>query len=74
VINADVVIEPEVGDKLVIAGDGSTAKAMPLLLMPETETTMFPVVAPDGTVTAMLDAVQFVTVAVAPLNETVLVP
>jgi hypothetical protein len=34
----------------------------------------FPVVAPDGTVVAMLVALQVVTVAVVPLNLTVLDP
>ena len=37
-------------------------------------TTTFPVVAPEGTVTAMLVALQLVAVAVTPLKVTVLEP
>jgi hypothetical protein len=49
-------------------------KATPLLATPFTFTTTFPVVAPAGTDVAMLVALQLVTVAVVPLNVTVLVP
>src|SRR5215469_7025580 len=50
-----------------------TVKATPLLATLETVTTIFPVRAPFGTGTAMLAALQFVGVAVIPLNVTVLV-
>ncbi len=47
---------------------------MPLLATPPTVTTTFPVVAPAGTSTTTLVALQLVGVAVIPLNFTVLVP
>ena len=49
-------------------------KATPLLGNPPTVTTTLPVVAPVGTGTAMLVALQVVGVAAVPLNVTVLVP
>jgi len=51
-----------------------TAKATPLLAIPLTVTTTLPLVAPAGTGTTTLVAVQLVGVAVMPLNVTVLVP
>src|SRR5215469_12120912 len=51
-----------------------TVKLTPLLATPPTVTTTLPVVAPAGTGTAMLVALQLVGVAVTPLNVTVLVP
>ncbi len=57
----------------MIAGAGTTVKGEPLLAVPNTVTTTLPVVAPAGTVTTMLVALQLVTVAVVPLNATVLV-
>lgn len=65
-------IGAEAGDKLPITG--VTVKVTPLLATPPTFTTTFPVVAADGTVTAMLPAAQLVAVATAPLNVTVLEP
>ena len=65
---------PVVTDRLVILGAGTTVKFTPLLAWPDTVTTTFPVVAPLGTVTPILDAPHDVTVAVVPLNLTVLVP
>jgi hypothetical protein len=53
---------------------GMTVKRSPLLVMPPTLTTRFPVVAAVGTVVAMLVSLQLVMMAVAPLNVTVLVP
>jgi len=50
------------------------AKFTPLLATPPTVTTTLPVVAPVGTGTTMLVALQLVGVAVVPLNCTVLVP
>ncbi|SRR5258706_4282044 len=51
-----------------------TVKAMPLLARPPTVTTTLPVVAPLGTGTPMLVALQLVGVATMPLNVTLLVP
>jgi len=51
-----------------------TVKLTPLLAAPPTVTTTFPVVAPLGTVTLMLVALQLVGVPAVPLNVTVLVP
>ena len=49
-------------------------KFEPLLATPPTVTKTFPVVAPLGTGTTMLDAFQLVGTASTPLNVTVLVP
>jgi hypothetical protein len=74
VIVTEVLIAPDVGDKLVILGAGTTVNERPSLAIPPTVTITFPVVAPVGTVATMLVALQLVTVAVVPLNFTVLVP
>src|SRR6266852_510133 len=75
VIVTDVPISPDVGFKLVMLGPGTvTVKFMPLLATPPTVTTTFPVVAPAGTSTTTLVALQLVGVAVIPLNVAVLVP
>jgi hypothetical protein len=63
---------PVLGERLVIPG--RTVKATPLLATPFTVTTTFPVVAPEGTDTAMLVALQLLGVAAVPLKVTVLVP
>jgi hypothetical protein len=74
-IVTDAPTSPELGFRLVILGAGTvTVKATPLLATPPTVTTTFPVVAPAGTVTTTLVALQLVTVAAVPLNLTVLVP
>jgi hypothetical protein len=65
---------PVVIDRLVMLGAETTVKLLPLLATLDTVTTTLPVVAPEGTVTAMLVALQLVAVAVVPLNWTVLVP
>ncbi|OLC92742.1 MAG: hypothetical protein AUH86_18140 [Acidobacteria bacterium 13_1_40CM_4_58_4] len=66
---------PEVGLRLVMLGVGITVKAAPLLGTPPTVTTTGPVVAPAGTGTMMLVALQFeIVVAGVPLNVTVLDP
>src|SRR5260370_2755113 len=67
---------PDAGLKLVILGVETvvTVKATPLLAVPPTVTTTFPLVAPAGTGTTMLVALQLVGVAAVPLNFTVLVP
>src|SRR5580765_471903 len=70
----DVPTGPLFGDSVVNVGGGFTVKLRPLLASPPTVTTTLPVVAPAGTGTTMLVAVQLVGVAVVPLNLTVLVP
>ena len=66
---------PEVGFRFVIVGAGRvTVKVEPLLAVPPTVTTTLPVVAPAGTVVAILVALQVVTVAIVPLKVTELVP
>src|SRR5204862_69316 len=65
---------PDAGDKLLIAGVGSTVKLTPLLSTLLARTTTFPVVAPDGTVVTMLVAPHDVTAATVPLNFTDPVP
>src|SRR5262245_31640583 len=52
----------------------TTVNGRPLLLTPATRTMTLPVVAPAGTVVAMLVADHVFTLAVMPLNITVLVP
>src|SRR6266853_3070703 len=66
---------PEVGFKPVTLGTSTvTVKPTPLLATPPTVTTTLPLVAPAGTGTEMLVALQLVGVAAIPLNFTVLVP
>jgi len=59
---------------LMLGGGGGTVKFTPLLAMPATVTTTLPVVAPAGTGTTMLVALQLVGNAKTPLNATVLDP
>ena len=71
----DVPITPDVGFRLVTLGGGTvTVKGTPLLALAPTVTTTLPVVAPTGTGTTMLVALQLVGVPAVPLNLTVLVP
>lgn len=70
----DAPTGPDVGDRLLMVGPTITVNATPLLGVPPTVTTTFPVVAPAGTGTMMLASFQFVGVAVTPLNVTVLEP
>jgi hypothetical protein len=65
---------PEVGDRLAMEGAIVSVKLTPLLAIPPTVTTTLPVVAPAGTVTAMLVELQLVGVAAVPLKVTVLPP
>jgi hypothetical protein len=58
----------------MLGGGTVTLNVTPLLAVPPTVTTTLPVVAPAGTGTAMLVALQPVGVAAVPLNVTVLVP
>jgi hypothetical protein len=76
VIVTESPTSPDVGERLEIAGGCMTVNALPLLSTPLACATTLPVVAPDGTVATMLVALQHVphTVAVVPLNLTVLVP
>src|SRR5260370_25076384 len=55
-------------------GGTTIVKFTPLLARPPTVTTTLPVVAPAGTGTAMLVALQLAWAAVVPLNVTALVP
>jgi hypothetical protein len=73
-IVTDAPTGPEVGERLVIFGAGTTVKLTPLLDLLETFTTTLPVVAADGTVATILVALQLVALALVPLNVTVLVP
>lgn len=61
---------PDCGFRLVMAEDDPTTNSTPLLENPFTVTMTFPVVAPTGTVTAMLEAPQLVEFAGVPLNVT----
>jgi len=73
----DVPNTPAFGLRFVIlgAGRGTTAKKGPSLAMQLTVTTTGPVVAPFGTTTPMLVALQLLAVpAEIPLNVTLLVP
>lgn len=74
VIVTSVPTVPDEGERLVMAGLGTTEKAWPVLATPNTVTTTLPDVAPVGTAAVMLVALQFVAVAVVPLNFSVLVP
>ena len=65
---------PDDWDMLDILGGGATTKVTALAARLDTVTTTFPVVAPLGTHTTMVVALQLVGVAAAPLNVTVLVP
>ena len=75
VIVIDVPTAPDVALRFVMLGaDAVTVKLTPLLATPPTVTTTFPVVAPPGTETTMLVALQLVGVPAVPLNFTVLEP
>src|SRR6516162_4023878 len=75
VIVTEAPTDPEVGLRVVIVGAATVSvKFTPLLTWPPTVTTTLPVVAPLGTVTVMLVALQLVAFAATPLEFTVLVP
>lgn len=66
---------PDVGERLVMFGEGVTVNGTPLLAAtPPMVTTTFPVEAPAGTGTEIEVAPQLVGVASVPLNVTVLLP
>src|SRR5262249_5940552 len=75
VMVTDVPTGPELVERLVMLGAGTTVKATPLLAKLLTVTTILPVVAPAGT-TAVIDVGPQlpIDVAVVPLNFTVLLP
>lgn len=65
---------PDEGYTLAMAGAGgivTTLKLTPLLAVPPTVTTTLPLEAPAGTLVAIEELLQVVTVAVVPLNVTV---
>src|SRR5204862_749908 len=74
VIVTAVPTGPDVGLSVAIEGGTVTVNGTPLLARPSTVTTTLPVVAPGGTATVRLVALQLVGVASVPLNATVLVP
>jgi len=74
VIVMEVPTGPELGERLVMLGGTRTVKPTALLGTPPTVTTTLPLVAPLGTGTTILVALQLVGVAAVPLKETVLVP
>jgi hypothetical protein len=74
VIVTEVPTTPEVTERLVIFGADANVKATALLDPPIALTITFPVVAPDGTGTAMVDALQLVGAAAVPLKVTDPVP
>jgi hypothetical protein len=71
VIVTGVPAAAELGLRLLIAGVETTVNAMLLLATPPAFTTTLPLVAPAGTGTTMLVALQLVGVAATPLNVTV---
>jgi len=74
-ITTEAPTAAELGLIPLITGVACTVKLTPALATPPTVTTTFPVVAPVGTVTVMLVALQLVAVPpLVPLNVTVLVP
>jgi hypothetical protein len=73
-IVTDVVLGPFIGARLVMLGIGATVNGTPLLATPPTVTTTFPVVAPAGTGTTILEAAHVVGRVSVPLNLRVLVP
>jgi hypothetical protein len=71
-IVTDAPTVPDVGDKAVMLGTGTTVNASPLLFIPLAVTTTFPLVAPVGTVATIDVAVQLaMVVAVVVLNFSV---
>lgn len=73
-IVTDVFTVPDVGDRFVMLGIGSTVNAEPGLATPLTVTITFPLVAAAGTAVVIDVGLQLIAVAVAPFKATVLVP
>src|SRR4029453_10928903 len=65
---------PAAGCSVVMLGGTTIAKGIALLALPFTVTTTGPLVAPAGTIDAMLLSVHVVTAAAVPFNFTVLAP
>jgi hypothetical protein len=74
VIVTEVPTAPEFGERFVIEGGSRTVNEIPLLTCPFTVTITFPVDAPPGTGAVIDVTLQFVGVAMVPLNVTVLAP
>lgn len=72
VMVTEVPTGPYAGDRFVMPG--VTVKIDALLAIPPTVTTTLPVVAPEGTGTTILVALQLVGDPLTPLNVTVLAP
>jgi hypothetical protein len=70
VIVTGVPTTPVVTDRLLTLGAGTIVKVRPLLATPLAFTTTLPVVAPLGTGTAILSALQLVGVPTVPLKLT----
>ena len=73
-IATDVPTTPEVGDKFVMLGADPTVNSTPLLPIPPTAISTFPVVAPVGTGTTIDVSLQLVGVATMPLKVALLLP
>src|SRR5208282_5113305 len=74
VIVTSVPHSPELGDKLAMVGVGKTVKGRPLLEVPPTVTTTFPLVAPGGTCATIERSLHATTLAEVPLKVTLLLP
>jgi hypothetical protein len=74
VIVSDAPIVSETAEMLAMLGCCKTVNGSALLAIPPAVTTRFPVVAPFGTGTEILDALQFVGIPAVPLNAAVLAP
>jgi hypothetical protein len=74
VIVTDMPAAPTIGERLVILRVGVTVNPTGLLAPPPTVTITLPVVAPGGTCTVIVVALQLVGLAVVPANVTVLAP
>ena len=66
----EVPVAPEFCDRLEILGAGTTVNGTPELEAELLVTTTFPVVAVDGTVATIVEALQLVVAALTPLNAT----
>ena len=73
IVSSDPIVVED-AERLVMLGTWNTVNGPALELPFGVVTTTFPVVAPAGTGTTMLVAVQLVGVPAVPLNFTVLVP
>lgn len=74
VIVTEELTAPDVGERLVIVGIGTTVKVPAVVAKPSTVTTRLPVVAPLGTNAWISWSLHDDAVAAVPLNVTVLEP